>query len=64
MLPHFVSEIGLCDKVNHRFRQLDVVILQRSVLQDIPANLAVCIVTAGTVVQFIVARRAERLRVP
>jgi len=42
MLPHSVCEICLCDKVNRRIQQLDVVILQRGVLQDIPANLVVC----------------------
>lgn len=46
MLPHFVSEICLSDKKNRRMQQLDVVILQRCVLYDVPqgilATLVVC----------------------
>jgi hypothetical protein len=49
MLPHFVSEICLCDKINRRIQQLDVEIFWlRGVLQGFTSNLMVCqLVRAG-----------------
>jgi len=49
MLPHFVFEICLCDKINRRIQQPEAeIFLLRGVLQGFTANLMVCqLVRAG-----------------